>query len=74
MISFFCPFCKHVTKTAEETAGTLISCEQCKLEIRVPQPAAPASNTPAQDPQTESAEPWWKRVLHRGPAHRDVQH
>ncbi|HVA51363.1 MAG TPA: hypothetical protein VNH11_33790 [Pirellulales bacterium] len=41
MISFFCPYCKHVQKTFEEQAGTLIVCEQCKLEIRVPQPAGP---------------------------------
>ena len=74
MISFFCPFCKHVIKAAEETAGTLIACEQCKLEIRVPQPAAPVPLTSAQAPPVMNVPSWWKRVLHRSHGHGDVQH
>lgn len=67
MISFFCPFCKHVMKTPDESAGKLIDCDQCKLEIRVPQPIAapPASpvdavNAPGhRKPMTN----WWKRLF-----------
>ena len=70
MISFFCPFCKHVIKTVEETAGTLIACEQCKLDIRVPQPAAPVLVSPVpQRLPSEPMPPWWKRFLHRGNRH-----
>jgi hypothetical protein len=70
MISFFCPFCKHVIKAAEDSAGTLIPCEKCKLDIRVPQPAAPASLPSS--PARVSSEPrpsWWKRLLYRGEKH-----
>lgn len=66
MISFFCPFCKHVIKAADECAGTMIGCEQCKLEIRVPQPAAPPL-LPLADSSAKSRSllSWWKRVLRR---------
>jgi hypothetical protein len=74
MISFFCPFCKHVIKAADESAGTLIACEQCKLDIRVPQPtAAPTlTSSPAPSP-SEPSPSWWRRFLHRGGQHADSQ-
>jgi DNA-directed RNA polymerase subunit M/transcription elongation factor TFIIS len=65
MVSFFCPFCKHVIKAAEDAAGTLIACEKCKLEIRVPQPAAPVSAGASAQPSV----PWWKRLFSRGGQH-----
>ncbi|HVX12201.1 MAG TPA: hypothetical protein VHC22_13555 [Pirellulales bacterium] len=67
MISFFCPFCKHVLKAPDELAGQSIPCEQCKLDIRVPSPAAPPAAAPAAG-QT-SPTPWWKRLLGRGESH-----
>jgi hypothetical protein len=68
MISFFCPFCKHVLKAPEEWAGQSMPCEQCKLEIRVPQPAAPPPLLEL--PSTQRTTPsWWKRVLRRDNAH-----
>jgi hypothetical protein len=64
MISCFCPFCKHVIKAPDETAGTLIDCEQCKLEIRVPKPAAPPTVESTTAPtQPQPPHPWWKRFL-----------
>jgi hypothetical protein len=75
MISFFCPFCKHVIKAADESAGTLIVCEQCKLDIRVPQPVAPpeVSATPVSVHTISSPPSWWKRLLHRGEQHAGTQ-
>lgn len=75
MISFFCPFCKHVLKAADELAGQQMACEQCKLEILVPQPAAPPplSQPPLSQPAAQSVSPpWWKRLLKRGQAHLGV--
>ena len=67
MISFFCPFCKHVIKTGDEDAGMLIGCEQCKLEIRVPQPAAqPPIASAGSQTQNNAPPSWWRRVLRRG--------
>lgn len=63
MISFFCPFCKHVLKATDELAGQVIACEQCKLDIRVPQPAAPPQVSRAPDLPTNDS--WWKRLLKR---------
>jgi len=67
MISFFCPYSKHVHKVASDHVGILIACEQCKLDIRVPAPAAPPSLvvTPPQAPKSASSS-WWTRFLRRG--------
>ena len=66
MVSFFCPFCKHVIKAAEDSAGTLITCEQCKLEIRVPHSAAPPviASIPAAQ-RSQGSPSWWKRLFSR---------
>jgi hypothetical protein len=69
MISFFCPYCKHVLKAPEEFSGQQIVCEQCKLDIRVPHPAAPPplpATTATTSVTPGSHAPWWKRVLRRG--------
>lgn len=63
MISFFCPFCKHVLKADDEHAGQTMACEQCKLEIRVPQPAAPPPLVRAAEPPVAGS--WWKRLMKR---------
>ncbi|HEX7375576.1 MAG TPA: hypothetical protein VF278_00615 [Pirellulales bacterium] len=67
MISFFCPYCKHVLKAADESAGQSIACEQCRLEIRVPQPAAPP--TLVRPEESAAGDPWWKRILKRPSTH-----
>jgi len=69
MISFFCPFCKIPLKADAEQANRLIECVQCKLEVRVPSPptlneAPSAARVSPSD--VARAEPWWRRVLHRG--------
>lgn len=76
MVSFFCPFCKHVMKAAEDAAGTLIACDQCKLEIRVPQSTASMnsnSNSDSSAPQADGSAillSWWKRLFEgRGRRH-----
>jgi hypothetical protein len=67
MISFFCPYCKHVSKAPLDYAGALIACQQCKLDIRVPNPAA-AEPPSAVPPTTRlpASSSWWKRFLRRG--------
>ncbi|HQU46370.1 MAG: hypothetical protein B7Z73_14510 [Planctomycetia bacterium 21-64-5] len=65
MISFFCPYCKHVQETFDEQAGTLVVCEQCKLEIRVPKPAAPPQLPSAAMSGQAVSVPFWKRLFAR---------
>lgn len=68
MISFFCPFCKHVLKAPEDFVGQQMVCEQCKLDIRVPQPAAPPPLPAIATSLPNANASWWKRILRRGEA------
>lgn len=62
MISFFCPYCKHVQKALEEQAGTLTVCEKCKLDVRVPKPAEPPP-LPSPSLAQQRPAPLWKRLF-----------
>lgn len=62
MISFFCPYCKHVQKALEEQGGTSTVCEKCKLEVRVPKPAEPPS-LPSSSVEQQKPAPLWKRLF-----------
>jgi hypothetical protein len=63
MISFFCPYCKHVQKAFEEQAGTLTICEKCKLDVRVPKPADPPPLPTLSAPGQHRPAPLWKRLF-----------